>query len=136
MRNAKCLEVKTAGRNRREHARVNGIDGVHLSHHAIHACQIPKATLALRHPQTWYAKARQAFDKPFATHEAEHVSSSGWPCRRLGFKKCSQNALSQELNLLALHHCFILGGLAQPRLAPDRFASLTQTWNKSAWTAV
>ena len=39
------------------------------------------------------------------------------------------------MNLLALHHCFILGELAQPRLAPDRFSTLTQTWNKSAWTA-
>jgi hypothetical protein len=32
--------------------------------------------------------------------------------------------------LLALHHCFMLGELAQPGMASHRFSDLTQTWNK------
>jgi hypothetical protein len=34
------------------------------------------------------------------------------------------------MNLLALHHCFILGELAQEGQGDNRLPDLTQIWNK------
>ena len=87
---------------------------------------LPKATLA-RHPHHLQRQTQVKLLTSLPRHAKRTASHRPVGQHGVGVSK---SALSQAMNLLALHHCFILGELAHPGLVRNRFSHLTQTWNK------